>query len=202
MLGEEERSSSVGSFSEASVPRRMLIVAAGGLVNIFFGIIVYFVLVSSSGNYISTKIDTIIPNYAAEQAGIEVGDKLLKINNKKVRLRSDIDKEIQNSNGNEIKLIIERNNEEKEIILIPTQEQTKSIGIYLGVEDENLTTEIKGIFPNSTAQEVGIKEGDIIVSIDKIACENDPYKTVELINNSKNEKIRNRSKKKWKNKNI
>lgn len=202
MLGEEQRSSDIGSFSEASIPRRIAIVLAGGLVNIFFGILVYFILVSSSGNYISTKIDTIIPNYAAQQAGIEVGDKLLKINNKKIRLRSDIDEEVQNSNGNEIKLIIERNNEEKEITLIPSQEQTKSIGIYLGVEDEILTTEIKGIFPNSAAQKIGLKEGDIIISIDKTPCENDPYKAVELINKSKNEKIRNRSKKKWRNKNI
>ena len=150
-------------------------------------------LVSVSGNYISTKIDSIVPNYAAEKAGIEVGDKLLKINNKKVRLRSDIDKAVQNSNGNEIKLTIEREKKEKEILLVPTQEQTKSIGIYLGIEDENLTSQIKAVYPNSPAQNIGLKEDDIITKIDGIDCENDPYKVVELINNSKKEKIRNRS---------
>lgn len=157
--------------------------------NIIFGILVYFILVSSSGNYISTKIDTVVPNYAAEQAGIEVGDKLIAINNKKVRLKSDIDNAIQNSKGNEINLLIERNGKRREVVLIPTVEEIKNIGIYLGGTDDNLTSEIKGIYPNSAAQNVGIKEGDIIIKIDGINCENEPYKVVELINSSKNEKI-------------
>lgn len=45
MEGEEERSDAEGSFSEAGIIKRIAIVLAGGLVNIIFGIIVYFVLV-------------------------------------------------------------------------------------------------------------------------------------------------------------
>ena len=40
MEGEEERSENEGSFSKASIPRRIAIVAAGGLVNIVFVLIV------------------------------------------------------------------------------------------------------------------------------------------------------------------
>ena len=36
MEGEEERSEKEGSFSQASIPKRIAIVAAGGLVNIIF----------------------------------------------------------------------------------------------------------------------------------------------------------------------
>ena len=46
MVGEEERSEEEGSFSKASIPKRIAIVAAGGLVNIIFALIVYFVLMS------------------------------------------------------------------------------------------------------------------------------------------------------------
>ena len=42
--GEDERSEKEGSFSEASIPKRMAIVLAGGLTNILFGIIVFFIL--------------------------------------------------------------------------------------------------------------------------------------------------------------
>ena len=42
MEGEEERSESKGSFSKASIGKRMAIVLAGATVNILFGIIVYF----------------------------------------------------------------------------------------------------------------------------------------------------------------
>ena len=161
----------------------------GATVNIIFGIIVYFILVSSTGNYISNKVDSLISNYAAEKAGIEIGDKIIAINNKKIRLKSDIDEAVQNSNGNEIKVLIERNGKRQEIFLIPTQEETKSIGMYLEGTSENLTSRIKGIYPNSIAQDIGLKEGDIITKIDGIECENDPYKIVELINASQNEKI-------------
>lgn len=45
MEGEEEYSNKEGSFSKASVPKRIAIVAAGGLVNILFGLIAYFIIV-------------------------------------------------------------------------------------------------------------------------------------------------------------
>ena len=59
MEGEEEHSEEEGSFSKASIPKRIAIVAAGGLVNIFFGLIVYFTIVSINGNNISTTIESV-----------------------------------------------------------------------------------------------------------------------------------------------
>ena len=70
MLGEEERSSEEGSFSEASIPKRIAVVAAGGLVNIIFAIILYIVLVaivtgnlgtavSSTGSFIMSMVESV-----------------------------------------------------------------------------------------------------------------------------------------------
>lgn len=50
MEGEEERSDKEGSFSMASIPKRIAIVAAGGLVNILFGILIYYIIASISVN--------------------------------------------------------------------------------------------------------------------------------------------------------
>ena len=47
MEGEEERSTKEGSFSEASVLKRIAIVMAGGLVNIIFAIVVFWCLSAS-----------------------------------------------------------------------------------------------------------------------------------------------------------
>lgn len=47
MEGEEERSDVEGSFSNASVLKRIAIVFAGGAVNVIFGLLVYFILISS-----------------------------------------------------------------------------------------------------------------------------------------------------------
>lgn len=49
MEGETETSEKEGSFSKASVPKRIAIVAAGAIVNILFGILVYYILVTTIG---------------------------------------------------------------------------------------------------------------------------------------------------------
>lgn len=49
MEGETEESDEVGSFSKANVWKRMAIVIAGATVNILFGILVYFILISTVG---------------------------------------------------------------------------------------------------------------------------------------------------------
>lgn len=70
MLGEEERSEEEGSFSQASIPKRIAIVAAGGLVNIVFAIILYIILITivtgdfvtgltSTGDFIMAMVDSI-----------------------------------------------------------------------------------------------------------------------------------------------
>ena len=45
MEGEDEESNNERSFSNASIPKRIAIVAAGAIINIVFGLIVYFILV-------------------------------------------------------------------------------------------------------------------------------------------------------------
>lgn len=50
MEGEEERSEKEGSFSMASIPKRIAIVAAGGLVNIIFGVLLYYIISSIALN--------------------------------------------------------------------------------------------------------------------------------------------------------
>lgn len=70
MLGEEERSEEDGSFSKASIPKKIAIVAAGGLVNIIFAVVLYVILIaivtgdigeaiSSSGDLIMAMIESI-----------------------------------------------------------------------------------------------------------------------------------------------
>lgn len=47
MEGEEEASDKEGSFSKASIPKRIAIVLAGATVNIIFALVVYFILATT-----------------------------------------------------------------------------------------------------------------------------------------------------------
>ena len=72
MEGENEESDELGSFSKANVWKRMAIVVAGATVNILFGILVYFILVSTVGiQFLDPTKDTILNRiyYGAKGTG-------------------------------------------------------------------------------------------------------------------------------------
>ena len=72
MEGEDEESEEDGSFSKASVWKRMAIVVAGAAVNILFGIIVYFILISTVGiQFVDPAKDNILNRiyYGAQGTG-------------------------------------------------------------------------------------------------------------------------------------
>lgn len=48
--GEEEASEAEGSFSKTSIPKRIAIVVAGAAVNIIFGLLIYFLLMTFGGS--------------------------------------------------------------------------------------------------------------------------------------------------------
>lgn len=190
MEGEEERSEEEGSFSKTSIPKRIAIVAAGGIVNIIFAVLVYFIISASMGNFISQEILEVKPNYGAEQAGIQANDVIVKINNKKIRTKTDIDKIMESCNGNEVTVQVNRNNKILDITVKPTELQTKDTGIYLGAEGESITSKIVSIYPKSPAEEAGLKVNDVIKMIDDNPVENDAYKVVEYIKSNTNEKVK------------
>ena len=92
MEGEEEQSENEGSFSKASIPKRIAIVVAGATVNIIFGVCIYFILAVTSGPYLSNEIDATIDNYAAKEAGLQSGDKIIEVNGKEINSKHDLDK--------------------------------------------------------------------------------------------------------------
>lgn len=182
--GEDERVESKNSFSEASIPKRMAIIVAGGFVNIIFGLLVYFILMSSIGNNTSLVVDKTMPEYAAEQSGMLAGDEIIKINNKKINVKSDIDKILSKSNGEELKITIKRNNEQKEIILKPTSKENKSTGIYLKSGDNS--TKIVTIEKGSNAEKQGLKANDKIQKINGIEV-NTREDIINAVNTSKDD---------------
>ncbi len=159
MEGEEERSEKIGSFSKASIPKRIAIVAAGGLVNILFGLIVYFTIVSINGNNISTTIESVQNIENAQVAQIQPGDKIIKINNKRVRNIQNIYKQINKSNGEEIQLTIDRNSEHINLTVKPMKDENTNsyyIGVMLKQEEKNFINNIYYGFWNTVDFSVSI----------------------------------------------
>ena len=177
MEGEDERSENEGSFSKASIPKRLAIVFAGAAVNIIFGLLVYFILMSTTGNYISNEIESTIDGYVAQEIGLQVGDKIVEIEGKKVKSKYDLDEVTKNIKENrEISLKIERNGEIIEHKTELTEVSSKVTGLYLDEKGKVITVE-KG----SVAEKQGIQANDKIVKINNEDVNEDITKIVEQI---------------------
>ena len=177
MEGEDERSENEGSFSKASIPRRLAIVFAGALVNIIFGLLVFFILMASTGNYISNEIENTIDGYVAEEIGLQPGDKIVEIEGKEVKSKYDLDDVTKNITENrEISLKIDRNGEIIEYKTKLTEVASKVTGLYLDEKGKVITVE-KG----SVAEKQGIQANDKIIKINNENVNEDITKIVEQI---------------------
>lgn len=176
MEGEEERSEDSRSFSKASIPKRIAIVIAGATVNIIFGLTIYFILSATTGTYISNEIDTTINGYAAQNIGIQSGDKIIEINDKKINSKNDLNKIMEKSNGEELNLKVQRNEEILELKTKPTEVKTKVTGIYL---DENC--KIAAVEKGSSSERQGIKANDKLIKVNHQEINQSRDKALELI---------------------
>ena len=139
MEGEEERSENECSFSKASIPKRIAIVIAGATVNIIFGLLVYFILMSTSSTYITNEIDGTINNYVAEEIALQKGDKIVELAGKKIKNKEDLNSIMEKSNGEIINLKIKRNDEILEFNIKPTEVNSSYyLGVTLKQSDKNL----------------------------------------------------------------
>ena len=95
MEGEDSESDSAHSFARASLPRRMLIVAAGALMNFLIGFLIVLAVTQPNGptgGYIVATIDTIDPaSTAAAEGGLQAGDEILEVDGYNILLRADFE---------------------------------------------------------------------------------------------------------------
>lgn len=180
MEGEEEHSENEGSFSKASIPKRVAIVLAGAIVNIVFAVCLYFGLTSTAGTFVSNEIDSTIEGYSAQTAGLEEGDKIIEVNNKKIKSKYDLDKVMAKESGEPIDLKVERNGNIEQYQINPTEVKNKVTGIYLDNK-----CKIIAIDKGSSAEKQGIKANDKLVKINGELVEENREKAIEILQKSK-----------------
>lgn len=184
MEGEDERSEDNRSFSKASIPKRIAIVIAGAVVNIIFAIVVFFILTASTGTYVTNEISEILDDFAAQEIGLQNGDKITKLNNKKIGNKNDINEMVKKSNGQEIYIEYERNGQIIENKIKPSETKTKVTGIYL---DEKC--KIIAVDKNSSADKQGIKSNDLLIKVNGVNIDGDRNIAINEINTNKKEEI-------------
>lgn len=138
MLGEEEESKDKRSFSNKSPIRRLSIVAAGPIMNFILAIILFTIAGSLQGFSVPV-VSKIIPQSPAMKAGIQVGDKIVKVNDYNVNTWDDFVIQVSGSKGSTLNIKLIRNDTEKSIKLNPIKDSKKGsyvVGIYSTVVEK------------------------------------------------------------------
>ena len=106
--GEEER-----AFYKASSIKKLVVLGAGSFLHFVIGFVLLFTLFAGIGtNQVLPVISEVVPDSAAQAAGIQPGDEILSINGKKVTDWYKDVEVIRQSEGAELTLVLDRNGEE------------------------------------------------------------------------------------------
>lgn len=117
--GEEEESDNPKAFSNISPLKRIIILAAGAFMNVLLGFLCFVVINSFTGGTRVPLIDEIVPDSAAEQAGLIAGDEIIRLDNTRVYTHSDV-KLFMLDAPEEIKVSYIRGGEKHSAVLKPT----------------------------------------------------------------------------------
>jgi membrane-associated protease RseP (regulator of RpoE activity) len=106
--GQEER-----AFYKASSAKKLVVLGAGSFLHFVLGFVLLFTLFAGIGtNQVLPVINEVVPNSAAQAAGIRAGDEVVSINGKRVTEWYKDVEVIRQSQGTELTLVLSRNGEE------------------------------------------------------------------------------------------
>ena len=144
---------------------------------------------ASLGNNISTTISYPIENTDAQIIGLQAEDKIVKINNKTIHYKNDLDEVLENCTGEDIEVVVERNGETRTYKFAPEEEKYNYTGIavYNSKEDSTKIAEISNEGP---AKLQGLEVSDVILKINDVDVKNDVKKLIEEINRVQGEEIK------------
>ena len=123
MEGEDEDCDSEGAFNKASKPRRLLILAAGSLMNLLIGFVILFFLFLPVQQYTSVTIETLMDGATvAAEAGFLPGDEFYKVDGQRTRLIADLQSALAGVEGRTVDYEIIRDGQK---VVLPQVTLTK-----------------------------------------------------------------------------
>ena len=181
LFGEDEAEATTQedrarSFAHKGLWGKVLIVAAGPGFNF---ILAYFIfagwLATGTPLFVPTfqdltpDIEAMVPGSPADIAGIQVGDRVSRVNGEAISTRTELFDAVAKSNGQALTLEITRDGQIKTVKVTPTaapgqQSSSREPGYYLGVEESPPL--VTSVMQSSPAAKAGLQTGDHVVSID------------------------------------
>lgn len=123
MMGEDDADDmSEGSFNSKSVWARISVVAAGACFNFLLAFVFAVIIVVYVG-YDKPIISGVVPGYSAEAEGMQAGDRILRMNGKKINLWREVTYYNLFHPGEEIEMVYERDGQKYEAYITPMKDE-------------------------------------------------------------------------------
>lgn len=165
------------SFKDKSGWHKAAIIFAGPLFNVIFAILIFWSLYMTGILSYSAVVGTVEKGSVAEAAGLKTGDKIVSVDNEKIRSWNEFAQVIADKPNEKVTITLSDNRQinltvsEKEVSdIFGDKEKIGSIGAGLHID-----AVIGEVMPNMAAAEAGLLKGDKIISIngEKISSWND-----------------------------
>ena len=194
MEGESptEQTGAPGEFASASIGSRAFVVAAGPVVNLLFGVLVYWLVFATGINADSARliggltdlplseeeavqIGWIVDDGPGALGGLMPGDTVISVNGDPISHWGMFQTRIYISANKPLELVVERDGEHK--VLSVTPDAIPSVRGDIGVIRVSSTVEtvVRQVDAGSLAAQAGIQVGDQIESINGEKLHNVPY---------------------------
>jgi len=181
LFGEEEGDATSPeeqrrSFSHQNLWSKVLIVFGGPGFNFLLAYLIFAGWLATgaplfvpSFQDLTPDIEAMKPGSPADTAGLKVGDRILRVNEKEISSRTELFDAVSKSNGRPLTLDVRRGSQVKTLVVTPAaltmQDDGKDITVYtLGIEET--APVITAVMHGSPAEAAGFKEGDRVVAIE------------------------------------
>ena len=165
-LEDTENCSIEEDYRQKSAISKASILAAGSFMNFVLGLVIFTMIGFFSGDKeITNTIETIVDNYPAQEVGLKSGDKIIAINNKKLRdVQSDLMSFISQSNGEPFYLTVLQDNQEKVVTISAQLNEREAYVIGVGFKVDSVPLNIIESFVFGF-QKTGLVIGQTIVGL-------------------------------------
>ncbi len=127
MVGEDGESEAENSFGSKSVWTRISVVAAGPIFNFILAFFLSLFIIGSIG-YDAPTVAAVTEGYPAAEAGIQPGDRIVQMNNKKIHVYREVSFYVRSHQGESVAVTYERDGEQHTVLLEPKESES---GTYL-----------------------------------------------------------------------
>lgn len=126
-------------FSNKSIFKRMLVIAAGPLMNFFLAILLFSTVIGIFGIPVNLReagsniVGKVLPDKPAAEVGLRQGDRIVEINGQKVKTWEQITAIIHKNASKKMRLTVKRNGISKQFEVTPEYDEKNKVGL-IGIQ--------------------------------------------------------------------